>query len=124
TMVPEDVMLEMARPLDHHRTPGFKEMMKECVEGLKYVHQTATAMPLVITGSGTAAMEAAIVGCCAPGKRALVAHCGKFGERWRDICKRFKIEHIELKAPYGTGIKAEQVAATLKKEPGIGAVIF
>src|SRR5262249_55257991 len=104
--------------------PGFKEMMKQCVEGLKYVHQTTTATSLVFTGSGTAAMEAAIVGCCPPGKRALVAHCGKFGERWRDICKRFKIDHIEVKAPFGQGIKAEQVAGALKKEAGVGTVIF
>lgn len=124
TMVPEDVMLEMARPLDHHRTPAFKEMMKECVEGLKYVFQTTTATPLVLTGSGTAAAEAAILGCCLPGKKALVAHCGKFGERWRDVCKRFRIEMAEVTQPYGTGIKGADVAAALKKHEGVGAVIF
>jgi len=124
TMAPEEVMLEMARPLDHHRTQGFKDMMKEVVEGLKYVQQATAATPLVITGSGTAAMEAAIVGCCPPGKRAIVAHAGKFGERWRDICKRFKIEHVEVTAAYGHGIKAEQVAAALKRESNIAAVIL
>jgi len=124
TMVPEEIMLEMARPLDHHRTAGFKEMMKEAAENLKYVFQTTQATPLIITGSGTAAMEAAMVGCCAPGKKVLVAHCGKFGERWRDVCKRFKMEFVEVTAPYGHGIKAEQVAEGIKKAGGgFGSII-
>ena len=82
TMVSPDVLLEMAQPLDHHRTAGFKEMFKECVELLAYVLQTKNK-PLIITGSGTAAMEAAIVGCCKPDTKTLVCHAGKFGERWQ-----------------------------------------
>jgi aspartate aminotransferase-like enzyme len=123
TMVSPEVMLEMAQPLDHHRTPGFKEMLKECTELLAYVYQTS-AQPLVLTGSGTAAMEGAILGCCRPDAKTLVCHAGKFGERWQKVLTKFKLPHIELKQPYGHGIKAEMVADALKKNGDVKAVIF
>ena len=37
TMVSPEALLEMAYPLDHHRTSGFKEMFKECTELLSYI---------------------------------------------------------------------------------------
>jgi len=123
TMVSPDVLLEMAQPLDHHRTPGFKEAFKECVELLAYVMQTQ-AKPLIITGSGTAAAEAAIVGCCKADSKTLVCHAGKFGERWQKVLKAFKLPHVELKREYGQGFTGEMVADALKKNPDVKACIF
>ena len=65
TEVPPEVLLEMARPVTHHRTGEFRAMFKEVIEGLKYVFQTSRDV-YVITGSGSSAMEAAVanvVGC-------------------------------------------------------------
>lgn len=123
TMVSPEAMLAMAQPLDHHRTQGFRDTLKECVELLAYVLQTSTR-PLVVTGSGTAAMEAAIIGCCKKDAKALVCHAGKFGERWRDILKVFGIPHLEYVQEYGRGFSAEGVAQHLKKHPDITSVIF
>ncbi len=123
TMVSPEALLEMAYPLDHHRTPGFKEMFKECTELLSYVFQTK-ALPLVLTGSGTAAMEGAMLGCCKPDGLTLVCHSGKFGERWAKILKRFKLPHVEYTQEYGRGFRAEGVAEQFRKHPGIKTVIF
>lgn len=123
TMVSPEAMLAMAQPLDHHRTAGFREILRECVELLRHVLQTETT-PLVVTGSGTAAMEAAIIGCCRPDTKTLVCHAGKFGERWRDILVRFKLPHDEYTLEYGHGFKAEAIASRLKAAPDIKAVIF
>ncbi len=123
TMVSPEAMLAMAQPLDHHRTAGFRATLGECVELLKYVLQTK-ATPLVVTGSGTAAMEAGILGCCKPDAKTLVCHSGKFGERWRDILKRFNLPHVEFTLEYGRGFKAEAVAERLKQHPDVRAVIF
>ena len=123
TMVSPEALLEMAYPLDHHRTSGFKEMLKECTDLLAYVYQTS-AKPLVLTGSGTAAMEGAILGCCKPDTKTLVCHSGKFGERWVKILKRFKLPHVEYKQEYGRGFKAEGVAQQLKANPDVKAVIL
>jgi aspartate aminotransferase-like enzyme len=122
-MVSPEALLEMAQPLDHHRTSGFKEMFKECTDLLAYVYQTR-AQPLILTGSGSAAMEGAIVGCYRPDAKTLVCHAGKFGERWVKVLKRFKLPHVEYKLDYGHGFKAEGVASMLKKNADVKAVIF
>jgi aspartate aminotransferase-like enzyme len=123
TMVSPEALLEMAQPLDHHRTSGFKEMFKECTDLLAYVCQTK-ARPLILTGSGSAAMEGAILGCCRPDARTLVCHSGKFGERWQKILARFRLPHVEYRLEYGHGFKAEGVAAMLRKHADVKAVIF
>lgn len=123
TMVSPEAMLAMARPLAHHRTAGFRETLKECVELLKYVLRTEQT-PMVVTGSGTAAMEAGIVGCCKPDAKTLVCHAGKFGERWRDILVRFNLPHVEYQQDYGRGFKAEMIAEKFKQHADIKAVVF
>lgn len=122
TMVPEEVLLEMARPIEHHRTQLYRDWLKECTELLQYLFQTKGTC-LTLTGSGTAAAEGAIVSICAPGKKALVCHGGKFAERWRDVCKRYKIDHVEYEYEYGRGADINRVADILKKESNIGAVL-
>ena len=121
-MVPEDVMLEMARPMEHHRTQWYRDMHKELCELLKYLFQTK-AMCLTFTGSGTSAMEGLIVGCCPPGHKALVVHNGKFAERWVKVCSTFGIDHTRLDLPYGKGAKATDVSAAMQKDPKIDTVI-
>ena len=123
TMVSPEAMLAMAQPLDHHRTAGFRETLKQCAGLLQYLFQTKTT-PLVVTGSGTAAMEAAILGCCKPDAKTLVCHSGKFGERWRDILARFNLPHVEYTLDYGHGFKAEAIATKFKEHADIKAVIF
>jgi aspartate aminotransferase-like enzyme len=122
TMVPEEVLLEMARPIEHHRTQLYRDWLKEATENLQYLFQTKGTC-LTITGSGTAAAEGAIVSIVPPGKKALVCHGGKFAERWRDVCKRYKIDHVEYEYEYGRGADPNRVADILKKESNIAAVI-
>ncbi|MFO0972044.1 MAG: alanine--glyoxylate aminotransferase family protein [Phycisphaerae bacterium] len=122
TMVPEEVLLEMARPIEHHRTQLYRDWLKECTENLQYLFQTKGTC-LTLTGSGTAAAEGAIVSIVPPGRKALVCHGGKFAERWRDVCKRFKLDHVEYEYEYGRGADPARVAEFLKADPKIGAVI-
>jgi len=122
TMVPEDVMLEMARPMEHHRTAFYRDMQKELNELLKYLFQTK-AMCLTVTGSGTSAMEGAIVGCCPPGHKALVVYNGKFAERWFKVCQTFSIEHKTLDIEWGRGAKPGDVSKAMDADPKIDTVI-
>ena len=90
-MVPEDVLLELARPVIHHRSNEAKEVVTEVLEGLKEVFQTKNDV-LILTASGTGAMEAAVVNAVPPGGKALVLSAGYFGARWGNICKAFGIQ--------------------------------
>ncbi len=123
TMVPEDLMLEMARPMEHHRTSFFREMHKELCGLLQYLFQTK-ATCLTFTGSGTAAMEAAIVGCCPVGHKALVVENGNFAERWGKVCTAFGIEHTKMAVEWGHGAKPTAIAKGLDADRKIDTVIM
>jgi aspartate aminotransferase-like enzyme len=122
TMVPEEVLLEMARPMEHHRTSIYKEWVKEAHGLLQYLFQTK-ATCVTLAGSGTAAAEAAIVGCCPPGHKALVIDNGKFAERWWKVCAAFGIAHTRLPIEWGRGAKAADITKALDADPKIDTVI-
>ena len=52
-MVPEDVLLELARPVIHHRSNEAKQVVAEVLEGLKEVFQTKNDV-MILTASGPA----------------------------------------------------------------------
>jgi len=121
--VPEEVLVEMARPFHHHRTDWFKGLMKEATTKLQQVLQTRNEV-IVITGSGTAAAEAAIVGCHPAGAKLLTIEGGKFGERWGEIAQQFGISVTRHKIDWGTAPTAAMVADLLKQDPAITSVML
>jgi aspartate aminotransferase-like enzyme len=121
TPVPERVMLAMARPIVHHRMPAFTEIFNEAAEGLKWLFQTSQPV-LQLCSSGTLAMEAAVVNTMKRGDKALCVVGGKFGERWRNICKAHGIEVVSLDVDWGQAIDPQRVKATLDADAKITAV--
>jgi serine---pyruvate transaminase len=113
TSVPEATLLELAKPVHHHRTGEFRAMFNEVQTLLQYVYQTNQTV-YTITGSGTAAAEAGIVNCLPPGSKALCVTNGKFAERWSAVCTTFGIEHKDLKLEYGHAPTAAQIETELK----------
>jgi serine---pyruvate transaminase len=122
TMVPPEVVAAMAGPMDHHRTAGHRSIFREVTADLQYVFQTASPV-CIVTGSGTAAMEAAIAGVGSPTSKALVLCGGKFGERWAKVCKSYGINHIAHAMEWGTGPKGDLVASLRDQDPAIDTVI-
>ncbi len=121
TPVPERVMLAMARPMVHHRMPAFIATFNEAAAGLKWIFQTSQPV-LMLTGSGTLAMEASIVNTMKRGDKALCVVGGKFGERWRNICKAYGIESVNLDVPWGQAVDPQQVKEALDQDDKITAV--
>jgi aspartate aminotransferase-like enzyme len=113
TSVPEATLLELAKPVHHHRTGEFRKMFAEVQEMLRYVYQTKQTV-YTITGSGTAAFEAGLVSTLAPGQRALCVVNGKFAERWSAQCTTWGIEHKDLKLEYGQHTNGEQIQSELR----------
>jgi len=113
TSVPEATLIELAKPVHHHRTGEFRALFNEIQSLLQYVFQTKSQV-YTITGSGTAAAEAGIVNTLAPGQRALVVTNGKFAERWSAVCAAFGIEHKDIKLEYGDHVSAEQISTELR----------
>jgi aspartate aminotransferase-like enzyme len=120
-MVPEDVLLELARPVFHHRSMEAKQVMTEVTGGLKEVFQTKNDV-LILTASGTGAMEAAVVNAVPPGGKALVLSAGHFGARWTNICKAFSVNAVALETEWGRPVDPEQVAQALLAHPDTACV--
>ena len=114
--VPEDVLLELARPVIHHRSAEAKQVIVEVTDGLKEVFQTQNDV-LILTASGTGAMEAAAVNTVPPGGKALVLSAGYFAARWGNICKAYGINAVMLETEWGQPVDPEQVAQALRQHP-------
>ncbi|HVA80030.1 MAG TPA: hypothetical protein VNF29_03815, partial [Candidatus Binataceae bacterium] len=82
--VPPEVLLEMAQPIIHHRTPAFSAALDQARARLKPLFGTAQE-PILLSSSGTGAMEAAVINLLATGDHAIFVNGGKFGERWGKI---------------------------------------
>jgi aspartate aminotransferase-like enzyme len=121
TPVPEETLLEMAKPVPFHRTPEFRQMLGEVLADLQYVFQTRNPV-IPLTSSGTGALEAAIANCLPPGSKAICLIAGRFGERWKNLCKAFGVESINVAVPYGQSVQPDQLAKALAEHPDAVAV--
>lgn len=119
--VPPETLLELARPVFHHRTKEFRATLMAVITGLKEVFQTKNDV-LVFTSSGTGAMEAAVSNLLAPGDKALCVRGGKFGERWGELAERFGARVINLDVEWGQAVEPTAIEAALRREPDIAAV--
>jgi aspartate aminotransferase-like enzyme len=121
TPVPEETLLELARPVTYHRSAQFRQVLVDVLDDLKYVFCTKNQV-LALTASGTGGMEAAIGNVVPPGGKAICLVSGRWGERWLKICKAFGVESVNVTVPYGESVQPEQLAAALKQHPDAAAV--
>src|SRR5262249_12076036 len=120
--VPEDTLLELARPVFYHRSAEFRALLAEVEEDLRYVFRTKNRV-FTLTCSGTGGMEAAVANCLPSGRKAICAISGRWGERWRNLCKAFGVEPIVVNVPYGQAVAPEQLHRALADHPDAVAVL-
>ena len=84
----------------HHRTPEFRALYTRVLAQLKEFVGTQNDV-ILLSSSGSGAMEAAVSNLTSPGDRVLVLSAGKFGERWSAIAKAFGCEVDLVSKPYG-----------------------
>jgi aspartate aminotransferase-like enzyme len=99
----------------HHRTPEFRALFQKVLAQLKTFVGTKNDV-LLLSSSGTGAMEASVTNLTSPGDKVLVLTAGKFGERWTGLAKAFNCEPDVVTAPYGETFDLAQVRAALKPE--------
>jgi aspartate aminotransferase-like enzyme len=116
TPVPEETLLELARPVTYHRSPEAKAILAEVSEDLKYVFQTSQPV-FTLTCSGTGGMEAAVSNTLAPGEKAILCTAGRWGERWRGILKAFGANIVPVEVPYGKAVTPEMLQSALAANP-------
>ena len=125
TPVPESVLKAMGRHPIGHRSGDFQAVVQRTTEQLKWLHQTQSDV-LVITGSGTAAMEAGIINTLSRGDRVLCGDNGKFGERWVKVARAYGLEVEVIQAEWGQPLDPEAFREALEADntKAIKAVIL
>ncbi len=106
TPLPPRVSQVMAEPIRYHRAPAFVDVYSRVLERLPRVFQTGNQV-LCFAASGTGAMESAVANLLAPGDPAVVASCGKFGQRWAELCDAYGAETGHLEVEWGERVEPE-----------------
>ena len=125
TPVPETVLKAMGRHPIGHRSGEFQAIVRRTTEQLKWLHQTSSDV-LVITGSGTAAMEAGMINTLSRGDKVLCGDNGKFGERWVKVARAYGLEVNVVTAEWGQPLDPEAFRTALEAdtEKQIKAVVL
>lgn len=121
TTVHPRVLNAMSQAVVNHRSAKYGEILTETSELMADVFQTKNQAYL-LTGSGTAAMEAAVSNVLNPGEKVLNVVGGKFGERFMKIAKAHGIDAKELAVEWGTAVTPEAVKEALDTDEDIEAV--
>lgn len=121
TPVPAEVLAKEGMPIIHHRTTEFSNIFLKVEENLKKVFFTNNDV-LLLSSSGTGAMEAAIVNLMKRDAKAIVLETGVFGSRWGKILQGMGLSPIILKENYGEAVSLERLETVLKENPDVLAV--
>src|ERR687884_725080 len=113
TPLPPRVSQVMAEPMVYHRAPAFVEIYARALERLRIVFQTRNDV-LMFASSGSGAMESAAANLVRPGAPALVASCGKFGERWAELCEAYGARTIHARTTWGEKVDPGELDACLR----------
>ena len=107
-----EVLAAQAQPMMGHRTPDFNAILEECWDGLRYVYQTKNDVA-IITGSGTAAMDAAVSSVISAGDEVVCIGGGKFGERFPKIVSAFGGKPIDVPVEWGKAVDPSEVESAV-----------
>ena len=122
TPLPKEVLQAISKQMINHRGPEFRQLFKDVTEKLKIVFQTKNDL-LVLTGSGTGGLEAAVVNMLSPGDKVLSVSIGVFGDRFANIAKTFGAEVTKLSFEQGKPADVDSIRKALQADAAIKAVL-
>lgn len=106
------VQRAMATPAIGHRGPEFTEINRELADRTRslFDHDGPVA---VLSGSGTAGMEAAVAGLVGPDDHVVSVVNGKFGDRMRELADRYAGQVTVVEADWGDVPDLDAIDETL-----------
>jgi len=118
------VLQALAAPCIGHLDPYFLATMDETQQLLRYLFQTANALTIPISATGSAGMEAAFVNLVECGDEVVVAVNGVFGTRMCDIVNRIGGKLVKVDGEWGRAVDPAAVAKAVKScKPKVVAVV-
>ena len=118
------VLKAMSTPLIGHLDPAFVAMMTEVQDLLRYTFRTGNRWTIPVSGTGSAAMEAAFANLVEPGDRVAVPSNGYFGDRMAAMVERAGGNVVRVEAPWGEPLSPDAVESVLAEHaPAILAFV-
>lgn len=114
TPVLDEIYDALAEETRGHTDPRFVEIFKRAIENTKKLFQTDGEV-YVVAGSGTLAMEMALVNTVAKGEKLLVISHGYFGDRFKGLADAYGIDIDILQAPWGEQVAHSEIENQLRK---------
>ncbi len=123
TPLPREVREAQSAPMIDHRGTEFGELLREITAGLAELIGTRGDV-LLLTASGSGAMEAAVVNTLSPGDRVLAVTIGSFGDRFAKIATAFGAQVERFEVPWGEAADPSALAAHLAANPPYRVVLI
>ncbi|MFS0688394.1 alanine--glyoxylate aminotransferase family protein [Sporosarcina sp. 179-K 8C2 HS] len=121
TPIPPSVQRAMAQTMIGHRGQETSELLRSIKPRLKKVFGTEQDV-LIVTGSGTSGLEAAVVNAVKPLDEVLVIVTGAFGARFVKICEAYGIRVHTYEVEWGKAFDPIEIKEYLQSFPKISAV--
>lgn len=108
-MYPE--ILEIgSHQIPYFRNQYFSDIMYELDSNLKkLMNMVEDDKNIILTASGTGAMEAVVINCLTSEDKALVISGGSFGERFEQLCELYDIPYDTLRVKFGESFSADML---------------
>jgi (S)-ureidoglycine-glyoxylate aminotransferase len=117
TMADPRVLRAMATPLLGQFDPDFTRIMNDVMALSRLVFQTANPAAFPVSGTGRAALEAALVSLIEPGDRVVIGECGRFGLLLIEIAERCGAEVTAVRGEWGRALDPAAIEAALRAAP-------
>lgn len=116
SMVHPRVYEALAKPIVGHLDPYFIQVMANVQQLLKSPYGTTDAATLVISGTGSAGMEAAVSNFVDSGTRLAVFNNGYFSERLTEMAKRNGAKVVLFEKPWGEVYTEDEAREFIRRE--------
>jgi alanine-glyoxylate transaminase / serine-glyoxylate transaminase / serine-pyruvate transaminase len=116
TMVHPRVYQAMSKPIVGHLDPYFIQVMEDVQELLKIPFGSGEASTLVISGTGSAGMEAAVTNFIEPGEKFAVFANGYFSDRLTEMARRQGAKVVRLEKAWGETFPDDEASEFIRRE--------
>jgi alanine-glyoxylate transaminase/serine-glyoxylate transaminase/serine-pyruvate transaminase len=116
SMVHPRVYEALAKPIVGHLDPYFIQVMSDVQQLLKTAFGTTDAATLVISGTGSAGMEAAVANFVEPAAKIAVFANGYFSDRLTEMAKRQGANVVRFEKPWGETFTDEEAREFIDRE--------
>lgn len=118
-----EVAAAAARPLMSYRGPEMRALL-ERVSGSLSEYLGSDRRPVLLTASGTGAMEAALANTLSPGDRVVGLGGGQFADRFLGIARAYGLETVSLETPWGRAADPQRLREAFARFPDLKAALL